>query len=137
MFIIPLTLTTFLSYFLLLGMLMCSFYFVCVCGNILFIDLITLMKIKVFAKFYCSIWIQLQEDENALLQQALAMSMDDPASSHDVEDTEMSDAAINDPELALGKLLLRVYPFFVCDVYFASLFSWSSFAFKKLVDETG
>uniref|UniRef100_A0A9I9D675 26S proteasome non-ATPase regulatory subunit 4 homolog n=1 Tax=Cucumis melo TaxID=3656 RepID=A0A9I9D675_CUCME len=41
------------------------------------------------------------EDENALLQQALAMSMEDPASS-DIRDTEMSDAAM-DPELALGK----------------------------------
>lgn len=49
--------------------------------------------------------IWLQEDENALLQQALAMSMEDPASSHDVQDTEMSDAAINDPELALGKVM--------------------------------
>ncbi|XP_022965261.1 26S proteasome non-ATPase regulatory subunit 4 homolog [Cucurbita maxima] len=41
------------------------------------------------------------DDDNALLQQALAMSMEDPASSHDVRDTEMSDAAI-DPELALA-----------------------------------
>ena len=48
--------------------------------------------------------IWLQDDDNALLQQALAMSMEDPASSHDVRDTEMSDAAI-DPELALGKVL--------------------------------
>ncbi|KAL0550587.1 hypothetical protein IC582_015109 [Cucumis melo] len=40
------------------------------------------------------------EDENALLQQALAMSMEDPASS-DIRDTEMSDAAM-DPELALA-----------------------------------
>ncbi|XP_022145439.1 26S proteasome non-ATPase regulatory subunit 4 homolog [Momordica charantia] len=42
------------------------------------------------------------EDENALLQQALAMSMEDPASSHDGQDTEMSDAAMDDPELALA-----------------------------------
>ncbi|XP_038876565.1 26S proteasome non-ATPase regulatory subunit 4 homolog [Benincasa hispida] len=41
------------------------------------------------------------EDENALLQQALAMSMEDPASSNDMRDTEMSDAAM-DPELALA-----------------------------------
>ena len=43
----------------------------------------------------------LQDDDNAL-QQALAMSMDEPASSHDLQDTEMSDAAVDDPELALG-----------------------------------
>ncbi|GMN29060.1 hypothetical protein TIFTF001_002276 [Ficus carica] len=43
-----------------------------------------------------------QDDENALLQQALAMSMDDPASSHDTRDTDMSDAAADDPELALA-----------------------------------
>ncbi|XP_023539937.1 26S proteasome non-ATPase regulatory subunit 4 homolog [Cucurbita pepo subsp. pepo] len=42
------------------------------------------------------------EDENALLQQALAMSMEDPVSSHEMQDTEMSDAAIDDPELALA-----------------------------------
>ncbi|XP_022923186.1 26S proteasome non-ATPase regulatory subunit 4 homolog [Cucurbita moschata] len=41
------------------------------------------------------------DDDNALLQQALAMSMEDPASSQDVRDTEMSDATI-DPELALA-----------------------------------
>lgn len=46
-----------------------------------------------------------QDDENALLQQALAMSMDDPAINHDVKDTDMSEAAADDPELALGKLL--------------------------------
>lgn len=44
----------------------------------------------------------LMDDENALLQQALAMSMDDPASSHDTRDTDMSDAAADDPELALA-----------------------------------
>ncbi|KAL5557540.1 hypothetical protein UlMin_039776 [Ulmus minor] len=42
------------------------------------------------------------DDENALLQQALAMSMDDPASSHDARDTDMSDAVSDDPELALA-----------------------------------
>ncbi|XP_038723142.1 26S proteasome non-ATPase regulatory subunit 4 homolog isoform X2 [Tripterygium wilfordii] len=40
--------------------------------------------------------------DNALLQQALAMSMDDPATSHDTRDTDMSDAAADDPELALA-----------------------------------
>ncbi|XP_024032837.1 26S proteasome non-ATPase regulatory subunit 4 homolog isoform X2 [Morus notabilis] len=45
----------------------------------------------------------LMDDENALLQQALAMSMDDPASSHDVRDTDMSEAAAVDPELALAQ----------------------------------
>ena len=47
----------------------------------------------------------IQEDENALLQQALAMSMEDPVSSHEMQDTEMSDAAIDDPELALGMVI--------------------------------
>ncbi|KAE8707133.1 26S proteasome non-ATPase regulatory subunit 4-like protein [Hibiscus syriacus] len=41
------------------------------------------------------------DDDNALLQQALAMSVDEPASSQDLQDTEMSDAAAEDPELAL------------------------------------
>ncbi|KAJ7953142.1 26S proteasome non-ATPase regulatory subunit 4 [Quillaja saponaria] len=44
----------------------------------------------------------LMDGENALLQQALAMSMDDPATNHDVRDTDMSDAAAEDPELALA-----------------------------------
>ncbi|KAG7969961.1 hypothetical protein I3843_07G058700 [Carya illinoinensis] len=44
----------------------------------------------------------LMDDENALLQQALAMSMDDPASSHEVRDTDMSDSVADDPELALA-----------------------------------
>ncbi|XP_027192327.1 26S proteasome non-ATPase regulatory subunit 4 homolog isoform X2 [Cicer arietinum] len=43
-----------------------------------------------------------QDDESALLQQALAMSMDDPEVSHDVRDTDMSEAATDDPELALA-----------------------------------
>ncbi|WJX55760.1 proteasome regulatory particle base subunit rpn10 [Trifolium repens] len=44
----------------------------------------------------------LMDDENALLQQALAMSMDEPAVGHDVKDTDMSEASIDDPELALA-----------------------------------
>ncbi|OMO55823.1 von Willebrand factor, type A [Corchorus capsularis] len=44
----------------------------------------------------------LSDDDNALLQQAIAMSMDEPASGQDVRDTEMSDAAADDPELALA-----------------------------------
>ncbi|KAG2696456.1 hypothetical protein I3760_07G060100 [Carya illinoinensis] len=44
----------------------------------------------------------LMDDENALLQQALAMSMDDPASSHEARDTDMSDSVADDPELALA-----------------------------------
>ncbi|KAJ7944152.1 26S proteasome non-ATPase regulatory subunit 4-like protein [Quillaja saponaria] len=44
----------------------------------------------------------LTDDENALLQQALAMSMDDPATNNDVRDTDMSEAAAEDPELALA-----------------------------------
>ncbi|WVZ10503.1 hypothetical protein V8G54_015033, partial [Vigna mungo] len=44
----------------------------------------------------------LRDDENALLQQALAMSMDDPAIGHDVKDTDMSEASASDPELALA-----------------------------------
>lgn len=50
-----------------------------------------------------------QDDENALLQQALAMSMDDPVSSHDVKDTDMSEAPADDPDLALGELLLFMH----------------------------
>ncbi|XP_061357700.1 26S proteasome non-ATPase regulatory subunit 4 homolog isoform X3 [Gastrolobium bilobum] len=44
----------------------------------------------------------LMDDENALLQQALAMSMDEPAINHDAQDTDMSEAAADDPELALA-----------------------------------
>lgn len=44
----------------------------------------------------------LMDDDNALLQQALAMSMDDPVSGHEVRDTDMSEAAADDPELALA-----------------------------------
>ncbi|KAL2907124.1 26S proteasome non-ATPase regulatory subunit 4-like protein [Bienertia sinuspersici] len=43
-----------------------------------------------------------EDDENALLQQALAMSMDDPASTTTVRDTDMSDATVDqDLQLAL------------------------------------
>ncbi|KAJ4843310.1 proteasome regulatory particle base subunit rpn10 [Turnera subulata] len=42
------------------------------------------------------------DEENALLQQALAMSMDERPSSHDVQDTDMSEAVAEDPELALA-----------------------------------
>ncbi|XVF18043.1 hypothetical protein REPUB_Repub10bG0177400 [Reevesia pubescens] len=44
----------------------------------------------------------LLDEDNSLPQQAFAMSMDEPASSHDLQDTEMSDAAADDPELALA-----------------------------------
>ncbi|XP_004287801.1 PREDICTED: 26S proteasome non-ATPase regulatory subunit 4 homolog [Fragaria vesca subsp. vesca] len=46
--------------------------------------------------------IDFMDDDNALLQQALAMSMDEPASSHDLRDTDMSEAVADDPELALA-----------------------------------
>ncbi|XP_019444841.1 PREDICTED: 26S proteasome non-ATPase regulatory subunit 4 homolog isoform X1 [Lupinus angustifolius] len=46
--------------------------------------------------------LMVRDDENALLEQALAMSMDDPVVSHDVKDTDMSEAASDDPELALA-----------------------------------
>ena len=45
----------------------------------------------------------LQDDENALLQQALAMSMDDLAASLTMRDADMSEAAADDQDLALGK----------------------------------
>ena len=46
-----------------------------------------------------------QDDENALLQQALAMSMDEPAAAASVatRDIDMSEAAADDQDLALGK----------------------------------
>lgn len=44
----------------------------------------------------------LTDEENALLQQALAMSMDDPSTGHDLRDTDMSEAAVDDPDLALA-----------------------------------
>lgn len=44
----------------------------------------------------------LQDDENDLLQQALAMSMDDPVSTTIVQDTDMADAAGDDQDLQLG-----------------------------------
>lgn len=34
------------------------------------------------------------------------MSMDDPATNHDVRDTDMSEAVSDDPELALGEILV-------------------------------
>lgn len=46
----------------------------------------------------------MQEDENALLQQALAMSMDDASSNVATRDTDMSEAASEDQDLALGTL---------------------------------
>ncbi|PSS00470.1 26S proteasome non-ATPase regulatory subunit like [Actinidia chinensis var. chinensis] len=42
------------------------------------------------------------DDENALLQQALAMSMDDPAASLAMQDADMSEAAATDQDLALA-----------------------------------
>ncbi|GAB4847548.1 proteasome regulatory particle base subunit rpn10 [Ancistrocladus abbreviatus] len=44
----------------------------------------------------------LTDDENALLQQALAMSMDEPGSTTTVQDMEMSDAAVDDQDLQLA-----------------------------------
>ncbi|XP_076912463.1 26S proteasome non-ATPase regulatory subunit 4 homolog [Bidens hawaiensis] len=44
----------------------------------------------------------LMDDENALLQQALAMSMDEPAATVTTRDTDMSDAADDDQDLALA-----------------------------------
>ncbi|KAH9623409.1 hypothetical protein KSS87_002921 [Heliosperma pusillum] len=46
--------------------------------------------------------IDLMDDENALLQQALAMSMDDPVSTITVRDTDMSDATVDDQDMQLG-----------------------------------
>ncbi|GMI86355.1 MULTIUBIQUITIN CHAIN BINDING PROTEIN 1, regulatory particle non-ATPase 10 [Hibiscus trionum] len=45
---------------------------------------------------------EISDDDDTSLQQALAMSMDEPASSQDLQDIEMSDAAAEDPELALA-----------------------------------
>jgi 26S proteasome regulatory subunit N10 len=42
----------------------------------------------------------MMDDENALLQQALAMSMDDAVVNHDVRDADMSEAATDDVDLA-------------------------------------
>ncbi|XP_042021411.1 26S proteasome non-ATPase regulatory subunit 4 homolog isoform X2 [Salvia splendens] len=44
----------------------------------------------------------LTDDENALLQQAVAMSMDDSSSTVAVRDTEMSDASADDHDLQLA-----------------------------------
>ncbi|KAK9948410.1 hypothetical protein M0R45_003986 [Rubus argutus] len=46
--------------------------------------------------------IDFMDDDNALLQQALAMSMDEPASGHEMRDADMSEAVVDDPELALA-----------------------------------
>ncbi|KAK9038098.1 hypothetical protein V6N11_022987 [Hibiscus sabdariffa] len=46
--------------------------------------------------------IEIADDDDTSLQQALAMSMDEPTSSQGLQDTEMSDAAAEDPELALA-----------------------------------
>lgn len=46
--------------------------------------------------------VDLMDDENALLQQALAMSMDDPAATAVMRDTDMSEAAADDQDLALA-----------------------------------
>ncbi|KAL0343090.1 UNVERIFIED_CONTAM: hypothetical protein Sangu_1196400 [Sesamum angustifolium] len=49
--------------------------------------------------------MSVQDDENALLQQALAMSMDDSSSTVAVRDTDMSDASADDHDLQLGESL--------------------------------
>ncbi|KAL8123623.1 26S proteasome non-ATPase regulatory subunit 4 homolog [Apium graveolens] len=46
--------------------------------------------------------VDLMDDENTLLQQALAMSMDDPAATAVMRDTDMSEAAADDQDLALA-----------------------------------
>lgn len=52
------------------------------------------------------------------------MSMDDPASSHDVRDTDMSEAAANDPELALGKsCCIELFFFMLVCTFDPSFFS--------------
>ncbi|KAK6150692.1 hypothetical protein DH2020_015624 [Rehmannia glutinosa] len=48
----------------------------------------------------------LTDDENALLQQALAMSMDDSSSTVAVRDTDMSDASADDHDLQLDRFIL-------------------------------
>ncbi|KAL3838943.1 hypothetical protein ACJIZ3_023534 [Penstemon smallii] len=45
------------------------------------------------------------DDENALLQQSLAMSMDDSSSDVAIKDTDMSDASADDHDLQLGEKL--------------------------------
>lgn len=49
----------------------------------------------------------LQDTESALLEQALAMSMDDPRPSQSggMGDADMSDATMEDEDLALGENL--------------------------------
>lgn len=43
---------------------------------------------------------ELMDEENSLLQEALAMAMDSPGSIHDVRDMDMSEATTDDPKLA-------------------------------------
>lgn len=52
------------------------------------------------------------------------MSMDDPASSHELRDTDMSEAAADDPDLALGESLYPVTLLLV-HAYLFSCQSWS------------
>jgi len=63
------------------------------------------MGLNIVLLFFVLTFKWKQDDENALLQQALAMSMDDSAISHDVKDTDMSEASASDPDLALGEFL--------------------------------
>ncbi|XP_047267619.1 26S proteasome non-ATPase regulatory subunit 4 homolog [Capsicum annuum] len=49
-----------------------------------------------------NLMIRIFDDENALLQQALAMSMDDSSSNVTTRDTDMSEAASEDQDLALA-----------------------------------
>lgn len=37
------------------------------------------------------------------------MSMDEPTVGHDVKDTDMSEASVDDPELALGEIVFTMY----------------------------
>ena len=55
-----------------------------------------------------------QDDENALLQQALAMSMGDSSASAATRDTDMSEATADDQDLALGKRSCFSDYYFVC-----------------------
>lgn len=40
------------------------------------------------------------------------MSMDEPAVGHDVKDTDMSEASVDDPDLALGEIVF-LYVLFI------------------------
>ena len=74
-----------------------------------------------------------QVNENALLQQALAMSMDDPTINHEVRDTDMSEAAAEDPELALGEYLCLIilYWTWVDTFSFMLVDDWSGSGIEK------